>query len=174
MFLRDFPAALVLDRKKLAAFSALGGGFLRFPIGDRRCNRTRASVGNAGRNARPSLTNATLAASRLLHRRSPTAPCSKGALAAHRKKLAAFSAFGGDCGSQRGPGSVIILRTISRSALTSAIRRFVSSPLSACAGALSGFLSEEGRHLLLLYPRLFLCICHYRSHDSSRHEQGLE
>jgi hypothetical protein len=24
----------VLDRKKLAAFSALGGGFLRFPIGD--------------------------------------------------------------------------------------------------------------------------------------------
>ena len=57
---------------------------------------------------------------------------------------------------------------------TSAIRRFVSSPLSACAGALSGFLSEEGRHLLLLYPRLFLCICHYRSHDSSRHEQGLE
>src|SRR5262245_54866779 len=40
--------ALALDRKKLAAFSALGGGFLRFPIGDRRCNRTRASVGNAG------------------------------------------------------------------------------------------------------------------------------
>src|SRR5262249_14130925 len=37
-----------------------------------------------------------------------TAPCSKGALAAHRKKLAAFSALGGDCGSQRGPGSVII------------------------------------------------------------------
>src|SRR5262249_9476950 len=37
--------------------------------------------------ARPSLTNATLAASRLLHRRSPTAPCSKGALAAHRKKV---------------------------------------------------------------------------------------
>src|SRR5262245_8820832 len=66
-------AALALDRKKLAAFSALGGGFLRFPIGDRRCNRTRASVSNAGGNARPSLTNATLAASRLLHRRSPTA-----------------------------------------------------------------------------------------------------
>src|SRR5262245_48868633 len=43
-----FPAALVLDRKKLAAFSAAAGGFLRFPIGDRRCNRTRASVGNAG------------------------------------------------------------------------------------------------------------------------------
>src|SRR5262249_38816167 len=63
---------LTLDRKKLAGFSALGGGFLRFPIGDRRCNRTRASVGNAGGNARPSLTNATLAASRLLHRRSPT------------------------------------------------------------------------------------------------------
>ena len=69
----------MLDRKKLAAFSALGGGFLPFPIGDRRCKRTRASVGNAGRNARPSLTNAILAASRLLHRRSPTAPCSKGA-----------------------------------------------------------------------------------------------
>src|SRR5215471_12992247 len=66
-------AALALDRKKLAAFSALGGGFLLFPIGDRRCNRTRASVGNARGNARPSLTNATLAASRLLHRRSPTA-----------------------------------------------------------------------------------------------------
>src|SRR5262245_31700849 len=72
------PAALVLDRKKLAAFSAAAGRFLQFPIGDRRCNRTRASVGNAGGNARPSLTNATLAASRLLHRRSPTAPCSKG------------------------------------------------------------------------------------------------
>jgi len=62
-------AALALDRKKLAAFSALGGGFLQFPIGDRRCKRTRASVSNAGGNARPSLTNATLAASRLLHRR---------------------------------------------------------------------------------------------------------
>src|SRR5262249_3740821 len=62
------PAALVLDRKKLAAFSAAAARFLRFPIGDRRCNRTRASVGNAGGNARPSLTNATLAASRLLHR----------------------------------------------------------------------------------------------------------
>src|SRR5215813_3658822 len=58
------------DRKKLAAFSALGGGFLRFPIGDRRCNRTRASVGNAGGNARPSLTNA---------RRPPS--CSTDALA---------------------------------------------------------------------------------------------
>src|SRR5262249_23509704 len=88
-------AALVLDRKKLAAFSVLGGGFLLFPIGDRRCNRTRASVGNAGGNARPSLTNATLAASRPLHRRSPTPPCSKGALAAHRKKLAEFSAWAG-------------------------------------------------------------------------------
>src|SRR5262245_11783585 len=32
----------------------------RLAIG--RCNRTRASVGNAGGNARPSLTNATLAA----------------------------------------------------------------------------------------------------------------
>src|SRR5262249_38937833 len=31
--------------EKLAAFSALGGGFLRFPIADRRCNRTRASPG---------------------------------------------------------------------------------------------------------------------------------
>src|SRR5262249_38537041 len=53
-----FYAALVLDRKKLAAFSAAAGRFLRSPIGDRRCNRTRASVGNAGGNARPSLTNA--------------------------------------------------------------------------------------------------------------------
>src|SRR5262249_25811224 len=136
-------AALVLDRKKLAAFSAAAARFLLFPFGDRHCNRTRASVGNAGGNARPSLTNATLAASRLLHRRSPTAPCSKGAFAAHRKKLAAFSALGGDCGSQRGPGSVIILRTISRSGLTSAIRRFVSLPLSACAGALSGGLEGD-------------------------------
>src|SRR5262249_3532157 len=32
--------------------------FLRFPIGDRRGTRMRASVGNAGGNARPSLTNA--------------------------------------------------------------------------------------------------------------------
>src|SRR5262249_15048202 len=85
-------AALALDRKKLAAFSALGGGFLPFPIGDRRCNRTRASVGNAGGNARPSLTNATLAASRLLHRRSPTAPCSKGLAAASRLIVAASTA----------------------------------------------------------------------------------
>src|SRR6516164_3844368 len=60
---RRGPPALALDRKKLAAFSALGGGFLQFPIGDRRCKRTRASVSNAGGNARPSLTNATLAAS---------------------------------------------------------------------------------------------------------------
>src|SRR5262249_60348920 len=51
------PAALALDGKKLAAFSARGGGFLRFPIGDRRCNRTRASVGNAGGAPRPSLRN---------------------------------------------------------------------------------------------------------------------
>src|SRR5262249_12901289 len=46
------PAALMLDEKKLAAFSAAAGRFLLFPIGDRRCNRTRASVGNAGGNAR--------------------------------------------------------------------------------------------------------------------------
>ena len=46
---------LVLDRKKLAAFSAAAGRFLQFPIGDRRCNRTRASVGNAGGNARQAL-----------------------------------------------------------------------------------------------------------------------
>src|SRR5262245_41082954 len=76
-------------------------------------------------------------------------------LAAHRKKLAAFSALGGDCGSQRGPGSVIILRTISRSALTSAIRRFVSSPLSACAGALSGGL-EAGFDVLAFCFRRFM------------------
>ena len=46
------------NRKKLAAFSAAAGRFLQFPIGDRRCKRTRASVSNAGGNARPSLTNA--------------------------------------------------------------------------------------------------------------------
>src|SRR5262249_58506058 len=73
-----------------------------------------------------------------------------------RKKLAAFSALGGDCGSQRGPGSVIILRTISRSALTSAIRRFVSSPPSACAGALSGGLEAGlGGVGVFFWPVLF-------------------
>src|SRR5262249_62038733 len=44
------------------------------------CARAPASA----RYARPSVTNATLAASRLLHRRSPTAPCSKGLAAASR------------------------------------------------------------------------------------------
>src|SRR5262249_39594691 len=44
---------------RLATFSALGGGFLQFPIGDRRCNRTRASVGNAGGEGRPSLSKAS-------------------------------------------------------------------------------------------------------------------
>ena len=39
----------------MTAFSAPAGRFLQFPIGDRRGNRTRASVGNAGGNARPSL-----------------------------------------------------------------------------------------------------------------------
>src|SRR5262249_22150726 len=126
------------------------GRFLQFPIGDRRCKRTRASVSKRPVTRAQALTNATLAAAGLLHRRSPTAPCSKGALAAHRKKLAAFSALGGDCGSQRGPGSVIILRTISRSALTSAIRRFVSSPLSACADALNGGQSPFGLRLRAL------------------------
>src|SRR5215831_4275277 len=44
--------SLALDRKKLAAFSALGGGFLRFPIGDRRCNRrARALAMPAGTRA---------------------------------------------------------------------------------------------------------------------------
>src|SRR5262245_27096591 len=38
------PAALALDGKKLAAFSATAGRLLRFPIGDRRCNETRASA----------------------------------------------------------------------------------------------------------------------------------
>src|SRR5262249_10743099 len=62
----------VLGDKKLVAFSGVAGRFLLFPIGDRRCNRARASVSNAAGNARK-FTNATLAASRLLHRRSPTA-----------------------------------------------------------------------------------------------------
>ena len=88
-------AALALDRKKLAAFSALGGGFLQFPIGDRRRNRTRASVGNAGGNARPSLTNATLAASRLLHRRSPTRALIERCIGRPPKKVGAFSALRG-------------------------------------------------------------------------------
>jgi len=38
--------------KKFAAFSAPGGGFLRFLIGDLRTAETRASVSNAGGNAR--------------------------------------------------------------------------------------------------------------------------
>src|SRR6516164_6522439 len=92
---RAAHAALALDRKKLAAFSALGGGFLQFPIGDRRRNRTRASVGNAGGNARPSLTNATLAASRLLHRRSPTRALIERCIGRPPKKVGAFSALRG-------------------------------------------------------------------------------
>src|SRR5262249_13337445 len=72
------PAALVLDRKKLAAFSAAAARFLLFPFGDRRCNRTRASASKRPVTRAQALTNATLAAAGLLHRRSPTAPCSKG------------------------------------------------------------------------------------------------
>src|SRR5262249_46622409 len=81
--------ALVLDRKKLAAFLAAAGRFLRFPIDVRRGTRMRASASKRPVTRAQALTNATLAVSRLLHRRSPTAPCSKGGLAAHRKKLAA-------------------------------------------------------------------------------------
>src|SRR5262249_58327439 len=66
--------------------------------------RARALAMPAGTRAQ-ALTNATLAAARLLHRRSPTAPCSKGALAAHRKKLAAFSALGGGRRAPRHPRS---------------------------------------------------------------------
>src|SRR5262249_41544042 len=118
-------AALVLDRKKLAAFSAAAGRFLRFPIGDRRGTRMRASVSKRPVTRAQALTNATLAAAGLLHRRSPTAPCSKGALAAHRRKLAAFSALGGGCRSPRGPRSGLIFRTGSRAALTTAPGRLV-------------------------------------------------
>src|SRR5262249_16207060 len=148
-------AALVLDRKNSPPFSPPPPPFLRFPIGDRRGPRIRASVNKRPVTRAQALTNATLAAAGLLHRRSPTAPCSKGALAAHRRKLAAFSALGGDCGSQRGPGSVIILRTISRSAFTNAIRRFGSSPLRACAGALGGGL-EAGLDVLAFCFRRFM------------------
>src|SRR5262249_4303305 len=88
----DEGSADALDRKKLAAFSALGGGFLLVPVGDGRCDRRRGGVGNAGGNARQSLTNAPLAAARLLHRRSPTAPCSKGLAAASRLIVAASTA----------------------------------------------------------------------------------
>src|SRR5262249_22794931 len=38
-----------LDRKKLAAFSALGGGFLRFPIGDRRASSPLRCAMSPGR-----------------------------------------------------------------------------------------------------------------------------
>src|SRR5262249_59352561 len=85
-------AALALDGKKLAAFSAAGGRFLQFPIGDRRGTRMRASVSKRPVTRTQALTNATLAASRLLHRRSPTAPCSKGLAAASRLIVAASTA----------------------------------------------------------------------------------
>src|SRR5262249_35959558 len=38
------PGELALDRKKLAALLAAACRFRQFPIGDRRCNRTRASA----------------------------------------------------------------------------------------------------------------------------------
>src|SRR5262249_28365116 len=79
--------ALVLDWKKLAAFSAAAGRFLRFPIGDRRRNRTRASASKRPVTRAQALTNPTLAASRLLHRRSPTA-----SPRARPKKVGAFLA----------------------------------------------------------------------------------
>src|SRR5262249_12146735 len=71
----------------------------------------RASASKRPVTRAQALTNATLAASRLLHRRSPTAPCSKDALAAHRKKLAALSAPGGwseppVASSLAGPGAL--------------------------------------------------------------------
>src|SRR5262249_12257523 len=89
---RDPPGSLMIDEKKLAAFSALAGRFLQFPIGDRRCNRTRASVGNAGGEARPSLTKAALAASGPPHCLAPPAPCLKGLAAASRLIVAASTA----------------------------------------------------------------------------------
>src|SRR6516164_11271489 len=88
-----------LDRKKLAAFSAAAGRFLRFPIGDRRGTRMRASASKRPVTRAQALTNATLAAAGLLHRRSPTAPCLERCIGRPPKKLAAFSALGGDCGS---------------------------------------------------------------------------
>src|SRR5262245_15406747 len=151
------PAALALDRKKSwLHFRPPPVDFCgsRLAIGA-ATERARAPASGPVTRAQVYKRDSSGAASRLLHRRSPTAPCSKGALAARRKKLAAFSALGGDCGSQRGPGSVIILRTISRSALTSAIRRFVSSPLSACAGASSGGL-EAGLDVLAFCFRRFM------------------
>src|SRR5262249_39680084 len=69
-----FPAALMLDGKKLAAFSTTAGRFLRFPIGDRRCNGTRASASK-----RP------VTRAQALQTRKETA------LALDRKKLAAGS-----------------------------------------------------------------------------------
>ena len=86
------PAALVLDRKKSAAFLAAVGRFLRFPIGDRRGTRMRASAGKRPVTRAQALTNATLAASPLLHRRSPTARCPKGLAAASRLIEAASTA----------------------------------------------------------------------------------
>src|SRR5262245_66544045 len=81
-----------LDRKKLAAFSVLGGGFLLFPIGDRRCTRMRASASKRPVTRAQALTNATLAASRLPHGRPRTAPGSKGLAAASRLIVAASTA----------------------------------------------------------------------------------
>src|SRR5262249_29327034 len=78
-------------------------------------------------------------------------------LAAHRKKLAAFSALGGDCGPQPRPGTVIILRTVSRSALTSATARFVSSPLRRSAAAVSRGL-RAALDVSALWVRRFMCL----------------
>src|SRR5262249_8430388 len=77
------PAALALNQKSWPHFRPPPVDFCgsRLAIGAApECARAPASA----RYARPSVTNATLAASRLLHRRSPTAPCSKGLAAASR------------------------------------------------------------------------------------------
>ena len=81
------PPALALDRKKLAAFSAAAGRFLRFPIGDRRGTRMRASASKRPVTRAQALTNATLAAAGLLHRRSPTAPCLERCIGRPPKKV---------------------------------------------------------------------------------------
>src|SRR5262249_304850 len=81
-------SALVLDRKKLAAFSAAAGRFLLFPIGDRPCNRTPATLANAAAHPPPQPPQ-PLSASPLLPGRPPIAPCSKGLAAASRLIVAA-------------------------------------------------------------------------------------
>src|SRR5262252_1140613 len=106
----------------------------------------------------PSLTNATLAASRLLHRRSPTARLARKGIGRPRARPKKVGRIFGPRRGLRLPAWPRLGHNFAndpRSALTSAIRRFVSSPLRACAGALSGGL-EAGLDVLAFCFRRFM------------------